>query len=123
VTTAIGYLILSGPMIGIQDLEIVGCASSAPGAPGLQLGTLNVTGTGTYTLGTVVYTDGMGKTFTNVPAGQLSEVVGQLGSVGQTIQGTFQVVVAVGSDPGQASHKLSGSFDVCRVPDRLGGGG
>jgi hypothetical protein len=96
----------------MDDLNVQGCASPVGTATMVQLITPNAHATGSYTDGNAVFNDGNANIFTSVP-GKYALVLGQLGPVGQTIEGKFQVVVMAGG----ASHELSGSFEVCRVPD------
>jgi hypothetical protein len=108
------YLIQGGPPPGVSILSVIGCASSAPGAVGIQIQVPDVTGPGTYAIGSATLTDWIGATLKFTPGvGKSYFTVGQLGPVGQYIDGQYDMEVSAGAK----SDQLSGSFHVCHVPD------
>jgi hypothetical protein len=113
-TGPIGYFFRGGPPPGVNELILLGCASEAPGAEGIQLSTSDVSGPGTYANGGAVYTDAMGMTSTGTS--KYDVTITSLGQVGQAIEGTFDVTTQT-QGPAILVHFLGGSFHVCHVPD------
>jgi hypothetical protein len=108
------YLVQGGPPPGVSILNVIGCSSSAPGAVGVQIQAPDVTGPGSYAIGAATFIDYDGTTFKFTPGvGKSFFSVGQLGPVGQYVDGQFGMEVSAGA----SSLQLSGSFHICHVPD------
>jgi hypothetical protein len=102
-------------LAGADVLNIVGCASTAPGVAGIRVHVAGSwPGTGTSNDGNAQFTDGTGTTYSSL-AGKTVVAVDAFGQVSQTISGKLQTVVTAGS----ASYSLSGTFQVCHVPDEI----
>jgi hypothetical protein len=115
--TAVGYLMSGGPAPGAHELDVEGCQNSGDlvASPGIHLTASNAMSPGTYTTGSIRYTDAM-STLWGVPGDGVAITVTTIGPVGGHIEGTFSGSVSHG---GNAAHLLAGSFDVCRVADEL----
>jgi len=112
---AVGYIFMGGPAPGAQGLVILGCAGPQAASPGITLAPTDALTPGTYTAGATSYTDSQGNTW-GVSGDPFELTVTTLGDVGGSIVGTYSVMVTHG---GNAAHDVSGSFDVCRVPNLL----
>jgi hypothetical protein len=110
---AIGYL-LEGGATNIPTLQLLGCASGAPGAQGIQIHVRNATGKGTYSDASVSYTDGMGTTYTSM-TGTTSVAIAALEPVGGVIVGQYKAIVVGGG----SSKLLNGGIGLCHVPGEL----
>ena len=111
--TAIGYHFSGGAAPGVDNLEIIGCASTATGAAGLRLSTPKVAATGTFTDGSASYTDGAGALL-STGFDPYKIVITRLDPPGGVIEGTFDLSV---TGPTDAMKTLTGTFHVCRVAD------
>jgi len=114
-TSALGYRFEGGPAPGIEAMDVAGCASAAPSSEGVQLSARNASSPGTFTTGSVSYTDANGIQW-GVPGDPLSITFTRIDAVGGVIAGSFTATVTHG---GNAAHSLSGAFQVCRVNDEL----
>jgi hypothetical protein len=118
-TTPTGFSFVHGsPPPGGQELYIDGCAAGAPGSEGLHIGLSNAIAPGTYTDGSVDYTDASAATWDAGDPFSFIVAITKLGAVGDSIDGTFTATVTrvMSAD---AAHSLSGSFHVCRVKDEV----
>lgn len=113
--TALGYEFSGGPAPGVQALTLLGCVSAAPKSEGIFLSLSDATSPGTFTKGSVTWTDPGGIPW-GVEGDPLSAVVTVLGPVGGVIEGHFTAMVTHG---GNAAHNVEGTFHVCRVNDLL----
>ncbi len=113
--TPSGYLLEGGAPPGASTLMTYGCVSETAGAQGLALSVPNVKAAGTFTTGTLTYTDANGKVWSN--SGGFSVTVTTLGAEGDTIVGT--VSSGIISPPSQVALQLTGSFTVCHTADEL----
>jgi hypothetical protein len=114
-TTALGYKFEGGPAPGFEAMDVEGCASAAPTSEGVQLSATSATAPGTFTAGSVNYTDPNG-TGWGVAGDPFSITFTRIDAVGGVIAGSFTATVTHG---GNAAHSLSGTFQVCRVSDEL----
>lgn len=112
-TSADAYIEQGGPAPGIEALNVDGCSSTSPNAPGIQLSISNVTGPGQYTQGTLEYTDTNGKPWTSGGAPDFQVSVNTFDPVGGVVEGNFNVEVF----GGKLGKPLMGTFSVCRVSD------
>jgi hypothetical protein len=113
-----GYYYAGGPPGAPHGLAIEGCASAMAKSVGVQFAATNGDGPGTYSMGTIQYTDGNGSTW-GVSGDSFTLIVTQgpsFGTPGGAFDGTFTANVSHG---GNAAHMLSGSFHVCHVHDLL----
>jgi hypothetical protein len=104
-----------GVSLGGPRLEMWGCVSVAPDSEGVELLAYDVSGPGAYTVGLVSYTDAGGTSWGTM-SDPIAIDVTELGVVGAPIEGTVTATVSHGGD---AAHKVTGSFHVCRAPDEL----
>jgi hypothetical protein len=114
-STALGYEFSGGPAPGVQALTLIGCVSAAAKSEGIFLSLSDALGPGTFTKGSVTWTDPGGITW-GVEGDPLSAEVTALGQVGGVIEGHFTAMVTHG---GNAAHNVEGTFHVCRVNDLL----
>lgn len=114
-STALGYVFSGGPAPGVQALTLLGCVSAAPKSEGIVLSLSDAVAPGTFTKGSVTWTDPGGIPW-GVEGDPLSAVVTALGPVGGAIDGHFTAMVTHG---GNAAHNVEGTFHVCRVNDLL----
>jgi hypothetical protein len=98
---------------GLSTLFVDGCVSTANNAVGVSFSVPMVTATGSFTSGSVTYTDSSAAQWTN-PA-NFDVTLTKLGVVGDTLEGTFSGDVI--HPPSQVAQMVSGSFKVCRLPD------
>ncbi len=114
-TTALGYSFSGGPAPGFQALDLVGCVSAAPKSEGVFLSLANAMAPGTFTQGSVTWTDPSGQAW-GVSGDSFSVVVTKVDGFGGSIDGHFDAMTTHG---GNAAHDVSGTFHVCRVHDEL----
>jgi hypothetical protein len=110
--SAAAYVFQGGAVGTPEHLVIDGCESRASGSEGLTLTLVSADGTGTFTNGTPLYTDSTGETW-GMSGNPFSVDITRFDSPGGVVEGTFNVTA---SNAG-TSHVLTGSFQVCRVPD------
>jgi hypothetical protein len=116
VPTAVGYYGFS-PISPAVSLALFACSSEAKDAVGVQISLSNVSmSPGSYTQGSIVYTDAQGTAWINDSQAMMSLpfFVTVTTADSQTFQGNFKVVVA---DASGAQHGLFGVFDVCHGND------
>jgi hypothetical protein len=114
----VGYTEAGGPAGFPARLVIAGCASTGMGRlemyadfPGSDPGIL----LGTYTTGRVTYTDASGASY-DTSIGPFELVVNQIEQAPEALYyGLFAVEVGNGGDT--LAHGLTGTFQVCVVPD------
>lgn len=113
--SAQGFQFGGGPVGAPSGLVIEGCVGPYAGSRGLVFQLLDAWSPGTYTKGTVRYTDENGGTW-GVGGDPFDVEVQALGPTGGTISGTFKAMVTHGGD---AAHAVDGSFAVCHTADFL----
>ena len=113
--TAVGYHFAGGAAPGADEVEILGCATTMAGSPGLHLSTPKVSATGTFTDGSADYTAANGVTLTT-GLDPYSVVITRFDGPGGVIEGTFSGSV---TGPTDAKKTLTATFHVCRVADEL----
>ena len=113
--TAVGYRLSGGVAPGLDQLDIVGCAGPGSASAGIQLYTTKASAPGTYTEGSLSYTNANGLTSSSVND-PYKVVITKLEEVGGVIEGTFTGTV---TEPTDGKITLTGSFHVCRVADEL----
>jgi hypothetical protein len=115
--TAVGWLLAGGAGPGAHSIDVEGCQNSGDlvASPGIHLSATNAMSPGTYTAGSITYTDSMSTPW-GVPGDGFMMTVTKIDPVGGHIDGTFSGSVSHG---GNAAHALAGSFHVCRVADEL----
>lgn len=114
-TTAVGYLLEGGAPPGMSTLQVFGCVNDAAGSQGITLDVPQVSATGTFTDGTISYTEAGGTVWSDM--GGAHVVVTTLGAVGGMIGGTFSG--ALTHPPSQIAQSISGTFSVCHTNDEL----
>jgi hypothetical protein len=114
-TTALGYEFSGGPAPGVQRLNLVGCVGPGANSEGIDISMDKATTPGTFTVGTVSWTDQNGATWVS---GNFAPkvTITKLDPVGGVIEGSVGGMVSQG---GNAAHTLNGTFHVCRVNDEL----
>ena len=112
-TTALGYHFSGGVSPGLNQFDFLGCAKATPNSPGVHFTAQNVTSPGTYTQGSVSYTDANGAGWNNT-TDPYEVVITKLDMPGGVIEGKFSSMVI---GPGDTKLPLKGTFHVCRVSD------
>jgi hypothetical protein len=108
--TAYGFLLQGGPPPGASTLNIFACQTPSPGSEGIQINVPNVTSTGTFADGTMVFTDPMGVMWFSMGT---NFTVTKLGPVGDTIEGFFDGMFYASGKP----LAMKGQFQVCHGPN------
>ncbi|MEJ7731223.1 MAG: hypothetical protein WKG00_18655 [Polyangiaceae bacterium] len=106
-----GYYVSGGPAQAVSSLHLVGCANATPDSEGLRL-SAQVDGPGAYG-GQALYTDQAKNLFPELPAGSVALTLSSVGQVGETIEGTYQAMVA----KDEIAFSIKGAFRVCHVED------
>jgi hypothetical protein len=112
-TTPVAYLLQGGVAPGASDLHGYGCASKAANSSGLSFLVDDVTAPGTFTNGSVTYSDATGDTGYVVTA--VTITVTKLGGVGDTVVGSLTGTLT--HPPLGVAESLAASFTLCHIPD------
>jgi hypothetical protein len=108
--------IFSGGPTQVEGLEVVGCSKLAMGGS-VKLSALNVLGAGTYSAGDIRYAAPGGDVW-GMKGDPVKVDITHLGVVSDFVDGTFEAP-SLHVMNGTATHQLTGTFHVCRVPDEI----